>query len=89
MSPQRPILSNINCPPGHFRVVGVDIDDAALYMIGDFDQLAPAKAAAKSRAGAAHPVYVYAEDGTMVVRASRARASDPWTPAPSRRNRAR
>lgn len=68
MSPQRPILSNINCPPGHFRVVGVDIDDAALYMIGDFDQLAPAKAAAKSRAGAAHPVYVYAEDGTMVVR---------------------
>lgn len=68
MSNPRPILSTVSCPPGQFRVVGVDIDDAALYMIGDFDQLSLAKAAAKNRAGTAHPVYVYDEAGTVVVR---------------------
>lgn len=68
MSNRRPILSTINCPPGQFRVVGVDIDEADLYMIGDFDQLSLAKAAAKTRAGTAHPVYVYNEDGAIVVR---------------------
>lgn len=67
-SHKRLLLSQVKAPARKFRAVGVDLEDAALYFIGDFDDLQAAERAASARAGTAHPVYVFNDEGKLRVR---------------------
>ncbi len=60
----------LKAPREHYRVVGVDVEDASgtLYQVGDFQTLDAAHAAATQRAGVGSPVYVCDDNGEVVVR---------------------
>ncbi len=60
----------LKAPKAQYRVVGVDVEDAAgtLYQVGDFATLDAAQSAATERAGVGSPVYVCDDRGEVVVR---------------------
>ncbi|MGZ4821685.1 MAG: hypothetical protein ACXVZR_05055 [Terriglobales bacterium] len=51
----------LRAPRSHFRVVAVDLQDAAgaVYAVGDFTTLDAAQSAASQRAGIGSPVFIY------------------------------
>jgi len=60
---------NLRAPRSQFRVVAMDTEEtASLYQIGDFLSLEAAQSAASDRARVGHPVFIYNEDGKLVVR---------------------
>ncbi len=59
----------VTAPTSQFRVMGVDVRDGlGNYRIGDFDTVAEALEAATKRAGVGTPVYVYDDEGRLLVR---------------------
>ncbi len=60
---------NLRAPKSQFRVVAVDTEDtSSVYQIGDFVSLEAAQAAAGERAGVGSPVFIYNEEGKLIVR---------------------
>ncbi len=60
---------NLRAPRSHFRVVAVDTEEtASVYQIGDFVSLEAAQSAASERARVGIPVFIYNEDGKLIVR---------------------
>ena len=60
----------LQAPKGKLRVIGVDLNGAAIanYHLGDFETLQVAKKVAKEKASVGNPIYIYDDNSELVVR---------------------
>lgn len=61
--------AELKAPPQGFRVIEVDLNQRAdNLVVGDFETLQAAKAAAARRAQVGTPIYIYDDRGELVER---------------------